>query len=238
MFASSLASAIDAAHPSQLDTLSRDLWRAHGAGSLSDIEAQTLAEALEARRPSRPVVVAVPGVTWLASSRGRASIFPPRRPQHARKHPKRIDRRRRLASSGVMPPPLAASWTVGELAVLRIVADETSRGTSVCDRSIGEIAARAGVCRSLAQAALRRAQVAGLVTIEERRRRGQKNQPNLVRIVSKEWRSWLARGPRTGSRNFDPTDTNLSLEGKSRGHKNPHKGSGEKKLVARSVPPG
>ena len=237
MFARSLASAIDAAHPSQLDTLSRDLWRAHGAGSLSDTDAQTLAEALEARRPSRRVVVAVPGVTWLASSRGRASIFPPRRPQHARKHPKRIDRRRRLASSGPMPPQLAAAWTTGELAVLRIVADETSHGASVCDRSLGEIAARAGVCRSLAQATLRRAQAAGLVTIEERRRRGQKNLPNAVRIVSPEWRMWLQRGPRTGSRNSDPTDTDSYLKGKSPIQKTRRKGFGEKEWAVRPVPP-
>jgi hypothetical protein len=234
MFASYLASAIDAAHPSQLDPISRDLWRAHGAGSLSDTEAQSLAEALEARRPlyrdRHPV-------TWGTPPQRRLSIFPQRRPQHARKHPKRIDRRRRLASSGPMPPQLAAAWTTGELAVLRIVADETSHGTSVCDRSLGEIAARAGVCRSLAQATLRRAQAAGLVMIEERRRRGQKNLPNAVRIVSPEWRMWLQRGPRTGSRNPDPTDTDSYLKGKSRIQKTRRKGSEEKEWAVRPVPP-
>ena len=230
MFAGYLASAINAAHPSQLDPISRDLWRAHGAGSLSDAEAQSLAEALEARRPlcrdRRPV-------TWVAPLQGRLSIFPQRRPQHARKHPVRISRRRRLASSGPMPPQLAAAWTTGELAVLRIVADETGDGTGVCSRTLGEIAARAGVSRSLAQATLRRAERVGLVAIQERRRRGQKNLPNVVKVISREWRTWLQRGPRTGSRNLAPTDTDSSLNSESgikgpsckasrRGRREPH----------------
>jgi hypothetical protein len=72
-----------------------------------------------------------------------------------------IERRRRLAASGAMPPTLAAQYTVGELAVLRIVGDEThAKGT--CDRSLAEIAARAGVCRKLAQLTLRLAARDGL----------------------------------------------------------------------------
>jgi ribosomal protein L40E len=44
--------------------------------------------------------------------------------------------------------------SLGELAVLRIVGDEIhAKGT--CDRSLAEIAARAGVCRKLAQLTLR-----------------------------------------------------------------------------------
>jgi len=46
-----------------------------------------------------------------------------------------------------MPPALAAKFTQGELAVLRIVADEVRR-TGSCVRTVAEIAARAGVCRA------------------------------------------------------------------------------------------
>ena len=56
------------------------------------------------------------------------------------------------------------------------------------------IAARAGVCRRLAQGTLRLAAGDGLLTIEERRHQGRKNSPNLVRIISREWQAWIRRG--------------------------------------------
>jgi hypothetical protein len=34
----------------------------------------------------------------------------------------------------------------------------------------------------------------GLITVEERRRRGQKSLTNLVRIISAEWLTWLRNG--------------------------------------------
>lgn len=238
MFATTFATAIAAAHPAQFDQLSRNLWQAHGAGSLTDGEAQSLAETLQGLRPPR-ALAAPGGATWLTQS--RPSIFPPRRAPRVRHRPERIGRRRKLASSGTVPSEIAKEWTLGEQAVLTIVAEETRRGTRDCDRSLGEIAARAGVCRSLAQATLRRAQAAGLVIIEERRRCGQKNLPNLVRIVSKEWRSWLRRGPKTGSKLIDPTDTSFILKGtlnaKNTTKPDHRKGSGRKKRPKRPIPP-
>src|SRR3712207_81326 len=95
-----------------------------------------------------------------------------------------------------MPPALACKFTVSELAVLRIVGDEV-RQHGYCDRCVDEIAARAGVCRRMVQNAIREAARLGLLTIEERRREGHRNLPNVVRIVSREWASWLARGGRS-----------------------------------------
>jgi hypothetical protein len=82
-----------------------------------------------------------------------------------------------------MPPSLACRFTVGELAVLRIVGDEV-RQHGHCDRTIGEISARAGVSRTLAKNAIRAAACMGLVTVQERRRQGQVNLPNIVRVVA------------------------------------------------------
>ena len=82
--------------------------------------------------------------------------------------------------------------------MLRIVGDEV-RGRGRCDCAIAEIAARAGCGRTTVQNALREAAALGLVTVAERRRDGRKNDPNVVRIVSREWLAWLARGPRTAS---------------------------------------
>ena len=96
-----------------------------------------------------------------------------------------------------MPPALAARFTVAELAVLRIVGDEV-RARGCCDRTIAEIAARAGVGRSTVKNAIREAAELGLVTVAERRRDGQVNLPNVIRVVSREWLAWLAKGPRRG----------------------------------------
>jgi hypothetical protein len=55
----------------------------------------------------------------------------------------------------------------------------------------------------------------GLITVQERRREGQKNLPNVVRVVSREWQLWIKRGgQRIGSpgskaigfKKTDPTD--------------------------------
>jgi hypothetical protein len=81
----------------------------------------------------------------------------------------------------------------GELAVLCIIGDEC-RTHGTCCLHIDAMAARAGVCRSTAQNALCEARRLGLITRQERRRRGQPSLTNIVRIVSAEWRIWLDRG--------------------------------------------
>jgi len=120
-----------------------------------------------------------------------------------------------------MPPALASKFTVSELAVLRIVGDEV-RERGCCDRTVDEIAARAGTCRTVVKDAIRTAATLGLLTVQERRRQGQKNLPNVVRIVSREWTQWLARGPKSGRPmvpkpigvgNFTPTDSRQRKEG-------------------------
>ncbi len=35
-----------------------------------------------------------------------------------------------------------------------------------------------------------------LMVVEERRRTGQMNLPNVIRIISREWLAWIARRPR------------------------------------------
>src|SRR4051794_21747760 len=131
-----------------------------------------------------------------------------------------------------MPPGLACKFTVSELAVLRIVGDEV-RQHGHCARCVDEIAARAGVCRRMVQNAIREAARLGLLTIEERRREGRRNLPNVIRIISKEWTSWLVRGGRSsrtaaelpiGCKKLHPTD---------RSYKNQRSRSSEPLLAAR-----
>src|SRR4051794_23090459 len=191
-FCDQMAAAIDGARTlTRLDDLSRAIWQSLATGAVGDDAAQQLAERLHARRSVVRGEIKPVGVPL-----GRPSIFPPRRLQKAPKRPVAIARRRHLAASGPMPPSLACRFTVSELAVLRIIGDEV-RQHGLCDRCVDEIAARAGVCRRMVQNALREAARLGLLTIEERRREGRRNLPNVVRIVSKEWSSWLARGGRS-----------------------------------------
>src|SRR3954464_13227220 len=150
MFADSMSAAIDAARTlTRLDHLSRAIWQSHAAGAVADDHAQQLAERLHARRS-----VVRGDLKPVGIPPGRASIFPPRRPQRAPVRPVAIARRRHLAASGPMPPALAAKFTTGELAVLRTVGDGVKR-RGACSRTNDEIGARAGTCRRLVQNAIR-----------------------------------------------------------------------------------
>ena len=92
-----------------------------------------------------------------------------------------------------MPPALAARFTQAEMAALQIISDEV-RHHGVFGLHIDAIAARAGTCRTTVKNDLREARRLNLVTVQERRRRGQKSLTNLVRIVSPEWMAWIRIG--------------------------------------------
>ncbi len=190
MFADTIAVAIDAAHPSKLDDLSRAIWQGLQAGALNDDDAQRLAEIIHARRTAAKVPTMTPG-----ARPGRPSIFPLRKPQRPPVRSLAIERRRRLAYSGPLPPQLAAHFTLGELAVLRIITDEVKEH-GFCALTLPAIAARAGCCRELARRTMRKAEREELLSVQERRRPGQVNLPNVVRIISREWIVWIERGPR------------------------------------------
>lgn len=206
MFAEQFANTIATASLNSIDNLSRALWQSHAAGAVTDADAQRLAETLEARRT---VARAERKPVGLAS--GRPSIFPPRRVQRSPDRARSIERRRTLAASGPMPPTLACRFTTGELAVLRIVADAV-RDNGQCVLPVDAIAARAGVCRRLAQEAIREAARQGLLTVQERRREGRRNDYNVLRVVSAEWLAWIKRG--SGCKKSRPTDTRNSFRGK------------------------
>jgi hypothetical protein len=129
-------------------------------------------------------------------------------------------------ASGPLPPALAARFTWGEVAVMRIVGDEC-RAHGQCTLHIDAIAARAGVHRTTVQNALREGQGRGevpgppIISVQERRRPGQRSLTNIIRIVSKEWSDWLRKGrrwpgggvgsKRTAAEKSSTTDTGLFL---------------------------
>ena len=150
----------------------------------------------EALQPRRYACVTKPRAAPSSAPR-----YPARRPQRSPDRQASIERRRRLVASGPLPPALAARFTWGEQAVMRIIGDDC-RAKGFCDLHIDAIAARAGVHRTTAQNALREAQGRGevsgtpIITVQERRRPGQRSLTNIVRVVSREWRNWLHKGPR------------------------------------------
>lgn len=117
-----------------------------------------------------------------------------------------------MALSGPLPPALAAHFSVGQLAVMRVISDET-RDRGQCAVTFAEIAARAGVCRALVQQALHVGTGLGLLTVQERRRQGQKNLPNPLRLVSVEWLTWIKRGPKASRMALRPDNIGSKLPG-------------------------
>lgn len=205
MFAEQLTAEVATASLKALDQLSRLTWQGHAAGAIADDDAQRIAEQIQGRRQA-----ARSEYKPIGRPPGRPSIFPPKRVQRSPDRAASIQRRRALAASGPMPPSLACRFTTGELAVLRIVADAV-RDNGQCLKSIPEIAARAGVCRTTAQNAVRLAARLGLLTVQERRRDGRRNDVNVVRIVSAAWLAWIKRGG--GFKKTNPTDSKIIFQG-------------------------
>jgi hypothetical protein len=184
----------------QLDEAARHLWRENGNGVINDVEANYLQSLIQRRRPpSRhaPCRAAAPSGKCVPR-------FLKHAPQRSPDRKRSWLRRGRLAASSALPPPLAASLTKCELAYARIVRDECVKHGR-CALPLEEIAARAGFERKAAQRAQKRLAELGLINVTERKQQGRKNLTNVVKIVSREWLTWIARGPHIGGQKCPPT---------------------------------
>jgi len=104
-----------------------------------------------------------------------------------------MERRRRWAASGCLPPAIAAKFTLAEQSALAVIAAE-NRKHGDCRLTNGELADVAGVSISTVKNALRAARALGLISVEERRLSAFRNASNVVRITAPEWRAWLRLG--------------------------------------------
>src|SRR3954454_8547333 len=187
MFVEQLRRAVEASPRIELAKVASLLWKAYAAGQVSEDQASELSDLIESRRdlppPQKPI---------------------PRRFGSRPRSPASMERRRRWAASGALPPALAARFTLAETAVLAVIAAEALRHGR-CTLVIEHIAALAGVGRSTVKRALRAAQGLGFVRIEERRVSAWRNAPNVVTITSREWSAWLRmRRKGEGSRQEPP----------------------------------
>ena len=192
-----------------LDSAARLLWRAHAEGAIADAEAEAIAEAVQSRRAAfaRPAA----GVALANAAPASARRRPPRSPDRQAS----LERRRRQAMSGIVPARIAASFTMGEVAALAVIARAVQK-TGQCLLPLDAIAALAGVSRTTAQNAVRAAERLGLLQRIERRRRGLPSFTNVLRIVSAEWLTWLRHGQQgVGFKNLNATSNKLLSMGKN-----------------------
>src|SRR5215204_7260020 len=191
MFVEQLRRAVASSSRAELPAVSALLWKAYAAGQVTEAEASALSEAIELKRalpaPQKPVQ---------------------RRFGSRPKTPASLERRRRWAASGAMPPALASRFTLAEQAVLAVVAAE-HRKRGDCRLTNKEIADVAGVSVTTVKNAMRAARGLNILTVEERRLTAFRNASNVVRIVSPEWRAWLRLGG--GGKSVPRSHTQLKI---------------------------
>ena len=191
MFADHLRAAIETAPRITLPAVTAQLWRAFAEGHITEAEAEALAALIEARQALRsPDPANSTGPASPDASQDRVRSPRTGRNGSRPRTDASMERRRRWAASGRMPPAIAARFTLAEQSVLSLVAAETCRRKD-CRLTIEHMAALAGVSRSTVKNAIREAVKLGLLTVEERPVTGWRNLSNILRIVAPEWVAWL-----------------------------------------------
>ncbi|TXM63977.1 helix-turn-helix domain-containing protein [Methylobacterium sp. WL120] len=173
---------VEAAPRAALPAVASALWKAFGEGHLSEAEAEALSGLIEARQLSGIERSAEQVENRTGSPRSRAGTRP--------RTDASMERRRRWAASGRLPPGLAARFTLAEQAVLAVVAVEVAK-RGRCALAIGAVAALAGVSETSVRRALREARTLGLITVDERRLSRFRSDTNLVAIIDRAWTAWL-----------------------------------------------
>lgn len=210
MFAEQIREAVLASPRERLAQLAGAVWKGHAAGAIGDDEAQQLAELIEARK-------AVP-----------IAARPQRRRVGSRpRTPESMARRRRLVSSGWLPPQIASAFTMAEAAVLAVIAQEVIKGRD-CRLTIGHIAALAGCCKQTVRNAVRHAEGQGLLVSQEWRLSAFRSAPNHVKIVAAEWLAWLRLASRRGR---VPGGASKFVERTPTVHRNPVSELAAKRLI-------
>src|SRR4051812_44151598 len=204
MLAFQLRAAIEAAPRERLSDLSKTLWQGFSAGAVTEAEAEEISLLIEARRS---VSTSRHNASTASSfQRGGGAAIPARKPQRPPVRSVAVERRRRWAAAGRMPPRIAAHFTLGEQAALAVVAVEVvKRGQ--CTLALGHIAALAGVSITTTKRAIRQAKALGFIGVKERRLSRFRNQTNVVTVTDRGWLGWLELARGGGGQNRPGTNT-------------------------------
>lgn len=204
----------------QLDSVAQSLWQDFANGKFTEAEVDRLAAAIDERRKA------------IQSAR-EDGIPPPRswfpvRPRSNRDRataatggrcPQRWARKRRLGAMEALPPSMREHFTEGERAVLYIIAADCRQNGS-CHSWIQQIADRAGVGKTTVRNAIRQARNLGLLEDRHREQWRGKNLSNIVKIICRDWLSWLRKfRPRLGF-NFQRKGVNLAMSSETFGKNN------------------
>jgi len=188
-----------------LPAITAALWRAYGEGQVTEARAETLSGLIEERQTKDTHQMHTPGADAERPGAVSDRQSSPRRPGvGSRPRTASMERRRRWAASGCLSPGLAARFTLAEQAVLALVAAEVVRRKD-CRLAVGHLAAIVGVAETTVRNAIREAVKLGLLTVEERRVTGFRNDTNVVRIVSPEWTAWLRLARKANAATTLPT---------------------------------
>lgn len=186
MFTQEIRRQVMSAPTAALPDVTAALWKAFAAGAVTEAEAEELSGLIEAR-------ITLPVTRAATQGPKAAKAVVHRRVGSRPRTDASLERRRRWAASGRLPPAVAARFSLAEQAVLALVAAESVRHKD-CRLAIGNLAATAGVSETTVRNAIREAVRLGLVTVEERRVTSWRNDTNIVRIISAEWKAWLRLG--------------------------------------------
>ncbi len=104
--------------------------------------------------------------------------------------------RRTLAATYPVPPAMAAELTTSQMAFCRLIAND-AKVNRTFQLSHKEVADRCRMHEKTAQRAQERLEELGWIKVETRidPERPHRCLPNVIRIISKEWLAWIARGP-------------------------------------------
>ena len=166
--------AVQATPRHRLADLSATLWKGFAGGTVSETDAQALAEEIEARKAESKVEIST--LPRRVGSRPRSSGS--------------MARRRSWAAGSWMPPSMAAGFTTAENAALAVIVREIAT-TGSCGLAAAAIAGKAGISTTSARNAVREARKRGILHVEERRVAYDRNRPNLITIASKELALWV-----------------------------------------------
>jgi hypothetical protein len=170
----------------------RRKWQALAAGMLTDADAEHLAEIIHARRTVARTLETSGRALEGGSARARSlKLLPPAAAAPGAAEPRSVAGAP-AATGGLWShaPHLAARFTCGELAALRIVADQVKASggkaivTGSCARTLPEIAARAGVSVSTARNAIRTAARLGLLTETGKGADALERRPKLAKALA------------------------------------------------------
>ena len=188
-----LDAAIAAAPRCRLDDMARAVWSALAGDQITEHDAERLSMAVQARRAESAV-------------RQPKRKTPASEPLKPAQRQAAIERRRRQAASGALPPSIAAHFTLGEQAALAVIARAArqQRGGTL-QWFTDKIAVLAGVSRSTARNAIRKAKALGFLHVTEQRVTWWRNAANKITIAAAAWVKWLGGGVKnlTGTNNQD-----------------------------------